>query len=68
MPDLRAETLGIAKDTNNKLDACEARLMEQIGLLNARCDSLKEEIREMKQVREEVTQMHADKAKESLLE
>lgn len=42
--------------------------MEQIGLLNARCDSLQEEIREMKQVREEVTQMHADKAKESLLE
>lgn len=42
--------------------------MEQIRLVNARCDSLKEEIREMKQAREEVTQMHVDKAKESLLE
>ena len=68
MPELRKETLGIAKETNTKLDACETRLMEQIGLLNARCDSLQEEIREMKQVREEVSQMHTDKAKESLLE
>ena len=42
--------------------------MDQVALLNARCDSLKEEIKEMKLENEKVQEMHATKAKETLLE
>ena len=44
VPSLREETLGLVKETKEEIVSTEQRLMEQVKMLNARCDDLQSQI------------------------
>lgn len=44
VPELRKETVAMNEETNQNITDCEKRLMEQVRLLNERCENLQSQI------------------------
>ena len=67
MHDLRQEMIDLVQSANGNVDKCEQRLMDQIKMLNDRCDNLQTQIKDMKEEKGRDWDQHLEKAKETLL-